>query len=239
MEDPLHHHLQRCKEIARTTLRALAASADTERWCILDTETSGLEPDCSVYEVAAIDPMGGVLFHSIIRPPAGEWAPGEPVGAEEHHGITGAMLERAPRWSTAGAVLLSAIEGRRVVAWNAEFDAPRLYKQIKRAGLSYPGFEWTCAMQLYAELVRAWDATRHQHAYVKLSDAGAAITEAIFEAMGERAFDDALLHRAATDAELTRRVLAEQALDLDIPLTTFGLDALGAPIMPSRTTPDR
>ena len=61
---------------------------------ILDTETTGLDDDAEVVELAVIDCAGTVLLDTLVRPSG-------PVPAEAAaiHGITDAMLADAPTWS--------------------------------------------------------------------------------------------------------------------------------------------
>ncbi len=117
----------------------------------LDTETTGLTGQ--VIEVALVDRESTVQFHSQVRPTI----PIEPE-AQAVHGLRDADLVDAPSWPEVAAQLRPLLAGRRVVAYNADFDWARLKTSDDAYGLvdeSTPPI-WRCAMEAYGPLGGDW-----------------------------------------------------------------------------------
>lgn len=114
----------------------------------LDTETTGLDEDAQVIEVAVVDVAGDVVFYSLVKPT-------HPVSPEarEVHCIEDSELELAPAWPMVAPMLAQALAGRLVVAHNAGFDS-RLIAQSCR-GHQIPSFDlvqWACTQALLLNL---------------------------------------------------------------------------------------
>lgn len=164
-----------------------------EDFAVLDTETTGLGRRDEIIEVGVVDASGATLVQTLIWPRSG----GVPQGATRVHGLTIDDLAGAPTWPEALEELRSALQGRRVLAWNAPFDE-RMVQQSSRAwrmrsGL--PAFE--CAMRAYA-FARGMRSGRS-----KLAEAAA--EEGVSTA--------AQSHRSVDDARLTLAVLTSLAGD--------------------------
>ena len=163
----------------RDRAAADAAVERTRAWIaanalILDTETTGLDDDAEVVELAVIDCAGTVLLDTLVRPSG-------PVPAEATaiHGITDAMLADAPTWSEIHDRFCDLVEGRQVVIYSREFDARVISQTARRYGLQPPQcFDLArddsavhCAMQAYAELHGEWSEEKGQYRWQKLSTA--------------------------------------------------------------------
>lgn len=124
------------------TFRVWAADPDT---VYLDTETTGLEG--VVIEAAVVDIAGRVLFDSRIRPllPIEE-------SARQVHRFTDEELADAPEAHEVLPALLKVLHGRKVIAYNAEFDLHRLEQTCRMARTAEPQLEMECAMLAYAPL---------------------------------------------------------------------------------------
>lgn len=167
----------------------------------LDTETTGLGPLDEVVEVAVVDAVGAVLFNELVRPTVS-------IGpeAEDVHGISremvlprgvGDFMDVLPR-------LAWVLEDRVVVIYNADFDM-RLLEQSARAHEDNDlychlrmasGSPW-CAMELYAEFWGDWSEYHGNYRWQRLG-----------EAMRQQGLNlPENLHRAAADAECTRRLV--------------------------------
>lgn len=130
--------------------RALFATDD---WVILDTETTGLNSSARLVQVAVIGPDGSVRFNSLVNPEA--IIPPDATGV---HGITETMVRDAPTVEDLYPALVEVLCGKRVVAYNADFDRMILRENRKRHGL--PGFgivQWLCAMRIYSEFAGEWN----------------------------------------------------------------------------------
>jgi len=133
--------------------RALRGAA--ERWItsllvddfvVLDTETTGLGRRDEIIEIGVIGADGRTLLETLVWPRTER----VPAGATRVHGLVLGDLEGAPRWPNVLPELLSVVQGRRVLAWNAPFDE-RMAQQssrLWRVRHGLPAFE--CAMRAYA-----------------------------------------------------------------------------------------
>ena len=121
---------------------------------ILDTETTGLDSEAEVIDIALINTRGAILFNSLAMP-----RDDVPSQAARIHGITTAMLRRhgAPDWPTLYAQLLPLLnEAALVLVYNAAFDRRLLQQTCERHDLHLPAVNWRCAMNDYA----AWRRQR-------------------------------------------------------------------------------
>ena len=176
-------------QISRRVCAWLEANA-----LILDTETTGLDDDAEVVELAVIDCAGTVLLDTLVRPSG-------PVPAEAAaiHGITDAMLAEAPTWSELHARFCGLVEGRQVVIYNCEFDVRVIRQTARRYGLQAPqGFDLVldqgpihCAMLAYAEFRGEWSEEKGRYRWQKLS--AAAAQQGVTVTNAHRALGDCLM----------------------------------------------
>ncbi|WP_017559848.1 3'-5' exonuclease [Nocardiopsis baichengensis] len=119
--------------------RALAPGAAV----VLDTETTGLGPGAAIVEAAVVDAATGqVLLDTLVHPD------GVPVeaGARAKHGIADAELAAAPAWPQVWPRLATAVAGRAVIAYSADFDRRMVIEACRRYGIPRPRWAWACAM---------------------------------------------------------------------------------------------
>lgn len=102
--------------------REVLADPDT---VILDTETTGLEDDARIVDLAVITGAGDVLVNTLINP--GETIPWE---ATDIHGITDEQVADAPRFADTLAQLTTALNGRRCLIYNKPYDVARLRHEL-------------------------------------------------------------------------------------------------------------
>jgi DNA polymerase-3 subunit epsilon len=133
----------------RARIAAWAEALLEEGTClIIDTETSGLDDQAEVIEIAASDLSGAVYLNTRIRPQGRI-----PEQVSRMHGITTQDVASAPSfadlWSQIGPLLSS----HKLLIYNAEFDRRLLYQSYARAGLTaaFPLPETECLMWAYAE----------------------------------------------------------------------------------------
>ncbi|WP_019011673.1 3'-5' exonuclease [Deinococcus aquatilis] len=122
----------------------------------LDTESTGLSGQ--VIDVALVDREGAVQFHSRVRPTM----PIE-TDAQAVHGLSAADLVDASSWPEVAAQLRPLLVGRRIVAFNADFDCARLKTSDEAHGLApqdHPPI-WRCAMDAYGPLHGDWLDSYH------------------------------------------------------------------------------
>ncbi len=115
-------------------------SASTElRQIVLDTETTGLEPEQGhrIIEIGCVElidrRMTGNNFHQYLQPDREIDA-----GAIEVHGITNQFLADKPRFADVSEDLMAYISGAELVIHNAPFDVGFLNAELTRLGQSQP-----------------------------------------------------------------------------------------------------
>lgn len=168
----------------------------------LDTETTGLEEDDEVVEIAVVDVGGNVLFDELIRPHM------EILGrAIEVHGITNEMVENARSFEECVDDLGKVLALTHVIIYRAEFDLRMLAQSAEACnivGLSKNNYaSVNCAMELYADFYGEWDEN-HQHCRWQ------SLTGAMEQQ--EITLPEGLIpHRARADAELTRLLCLKMA----------------------------
>jgi DNA polymerase-3 subunit epsilon len=182
---------KRCFDCHETRLFAKAGKAAAEALAVdplfLDTETTGLDDDAEIVEIAILDSAGKILLQSLCRPskPMSE-------AAAAVNQINPVELDTAPTWPAIADHVCRILKGRFVVCHNASYDA-RLVRQTCRIhGTPDPEpAGWGCSLEMLTQanggrwprLTRAMELTGAEY-----PDAGAA-------------------HRAAYDAECVRRIL--------------------------------
>ncbi|MFC5599404.1 3'-5' exonuclease [Deinococcus cellulosilyticus] len=133
------------EEWQQATLRELQELAllPPESWVTLDTETTDLVGEA--ISISVVSGTGEVLFNQLIRPTT-------PIqeSAFEVHGISMQMLEDEPTFAEVYPELQKALQGKGVLAFNADFDRSTLLRTQKRNGVSRKDFQlprsWHCLM---------------------------------------------------------------------------------------------
>jgi DNA polymerase-3 subunit epsilon len=103
------------------------------RQIILDTETTGLEPELGhrIIEIGCIEVVNrrrtGRVFHRYLRPDR-EIDP----GALQVHGLTAEFLQGQPRFADVAAEWLEFVRGAELVIHNAPFDVAFLDAELAR-----------------------------------------------------------------------------------------------------------
>ncbi|ECV7452969.1 3'-5' exonuclease [Salmonella enterica subsp. enterica serovar Derby] len=87
-------------------------------YLIIDTETTGLDNNAEVIEIAIINMHGDVLLNSLVKPTCSI-----PAAVTKINNITDEMVADAPLWRDVFPVILNIIEGKKWLAWNSKFDA--------------------------------------------------------------------------------------------------------------------
>lgn len=154
----------------------------------IDTETTGLDGNDQVIEIAVIDSRGLVLLESLLRPSVAV-----SLESQNIHGISAEALVNAPTWAEIAPRLHQLLKGREVVAFNHAFDSRLLQQTAKAHGPDSLPWDWNytelCAMDL---AVKVFGAT-NRHGSISLAEA---VYAAGSEWQGEA-------HSAAGDAQTT------------------------------------
>ena len=111
------------------------------RQIVLDTETTGLEPELGhrIIEIGCVEILNrrhtGRTFHHYLNPDRDI-----DKGAAEVHGITLEQLQGKPRFADVADELMTFISGAELVIHNAAFDVAFLDAELKRLGGSVAAF---------------------------------------------------------------------------------------------------
>jgi DNA polymerase III epsilon subunit-like protein len=113
---------------------------------ILDTETTGLDENAEIVELAVVNANGEKLVDTLIKPL-------NPIPEEVSliHGISNEMVNDAPNWRDVWLEIAPLLTGRLVLAYNAPFDSRILEQSCRLYRLPEPSFDWRCVMQMYKD----------------------------------------------------------------------------------------
>ena len=163
---------------------------------VCDIEATGLGDRAELLEACVVDQGGKLVFDEIVNPES-------PIQkkASDKHGLTRAKVRNKPKFAEVYNRLYEALNGKTVVAYNADYDRRLVEQTCERYDLPAPDSVWVCAMLAYAELIGEPAKKRPgEYRWWKLAEALA----------GEKIIND-MPHRARGDAEATRKlVLAMQ-----------------------------
>lgn len=119
-------------------------------WAAVDVETSGLSSVTNrvlSVSIRTMHPDGTTSdeFHTLLNP-------GCDPGPVWIHGLTRKRLRGAPRFEDVAARVCSMLDGRVLVAHNAQFDFKFLHAEATRAALEFPGRHRLCTLALSRRL---------------------------------------------------------------------------------------
>lgn len=184
------------KERIRAAFRTLLAQSPI----YLDTETTGLDINSEIVDIAILDSDGTPLLDTLVRPTCSI-----PADVTAVHGITDTDVANAPTFGELLPALRDILECRALVIYNAAYDT-RLIEQscfLNGHRLRFATFATArieCAMLDYASFygeIGKYGNYRWQSLANAARQQGLAIP------------DD--LHRARADAELTRQLVIKVA----------------------------
>lgn len=137
----------------------------SEKFIIVDTETTGFGKTDQVIQISAINPSGIIMLDAIIRPSV-------PIGEEsiKVHGIDNHIVENAVTFPDIYPAIASVIQNHtHFVAYNAEFDI-RLINQtaVAHSLPPIPVKSIICIMRMYAEYYGCWNEKRKSYVWQKL-----------------------------------------------------------------------
>jgi DNA polymerase-3 subunit epsilon len=133
-----------------------------DKYCILDTETTGLH-NAQPVDIGVIDLLSKVLVTLRVKPSI-------PItqGATDVHGITNQDVKDAPSFADIFDDFCWAIGDRTLLIYNAPYDLGVLRNACRAYGLTYPDFQAECVMLQYSEFVGEWNHRYGNYKWQKL-----------------------------------------------------------------------
>lgn len=130
--------------------RAREIIENKEKYCILDTETTGLDYD-EIVEIAIIDLDGNELLNSLIKPTIEI-----PEDAIAIHGITNEMVAGAPEFPDIYPQLKAIAKEREILIYNWDFDTRIIDYCCNVHELKLLKLRGDCLMEEYARWYGDW-----------------------------------------------------------------------------------
>ena len=201
----------RCHDVSvreQASQRAAALLAETDS-VVLDTETTGLEQP-EIVEIAIVVPDGSVLLDTLVRPLSAV-----ENGARAVHGISDESLASAPSWAEVWPTVRAITNGRRIVAYNDEFDRRAIRTTCALYRLTCVKRAWVDVMRLYAEWYGDYRESYGDYIWQPLPGGG---------------------HRAADDCRAVLAVLRLMAGHPDSDVAEVGEDPMHDEKLPAQTS---
>jgi DNA polymerase-3 subunit epsilon len=121
------------------------------QFAVVDVETTGFAPHRAdrIVEIAVLRVTADGTIHeeyeSLINP-------GRDLGPTHVHGLTGADVRDAPRFSDVAGDVVSRMAGAVIVGHNVRFDSSFVAAELQRAGHPLPSFPSLCTLALTSAL---------------------------------------------------------------------------------------
>lgn len=146
---------------------------------VLDTETTGLDNNAEVCQIGIINKNGDILLDQLIKPQQPI-----PPDATRIHGITNQMIKDAPTVLELESQLVTALKGKTVIIYNADYDARLLrqsflareatpenvpYKLPEDHVFHYRSFKPECAMEAFAAFYGDWNDYKGSYTWKRLT----------------------------------------------------------------------
>jgi DNA polymerase-3 subunit epsilon len=118
-----------------------------DKFVILDIESTGLNYDDEVVEIAIVDTSGNTLYNQLIKP-------SKPIPSEvvELHGITNEMVYNAPNISEVAEELDIILKDKTILAFNSSFDQRILEYSLSKYNI-IRSYKWDCVMYNQMEIL--------------------------------------------------------------------------------------
>lgn len=139
-------------------------------YLILDTETTGLDFDDEICQIAIIDSDGNILMNELVKPKKRI-----PLKAIDIHGIDNEMVANAHTFDELRPRIIQTLIGRDVIVYNASYDLQIIVQSSKVLNLPFLDWKkisvWWCAMQEFSCIYGDWSEYRQSYRWQKLSTA--------------------------------------------------------------------
>ena len=165
-----HEEIELSRWINDTASQALERfqkwSENKQNYLVLDTETTGLDHNAEIVEIAICELNGAVIFESFVKPI--RTIPDEVI---EIHGITNMMVANAPSWPDVWEQIKPILSEKIVLIYNAAFDERIISQDCSRHDLPIPELKTECIMQNYAEYQKNYHPYHKDFTWISLKNA--------------------------------------------------------------------
>lgn len=145
---------------------AASLLADHRHVVVIDTETTGFKKTDEIVQISIKSLDGQDLCSTLVAMTKRKSIPRE---ASDIHGIKKADLEGKPTYATLSPMLQRVLSGKKIIAYNAEFDFRMMHQVYDLAGGYKPiASQWECAMKQYAAFVGEWNDYHNDYKWQKL-----------------------------------------------------------------------
>jgi DNA polymerase-3 subunit epsilon len=134
---------------------------------IIDLESTGIlrqDPNTEIVQLSVINTAGRPILTMMLKPD-------RPMGEEVQaiHGITNEMVQDKPFFLQVAKVISAYLEGKHVVAYNADFDIALLMHLYDKYQEPRPKLAAaSCAMDQYSAWVGEWSKKKNDVKWQKL-----------------------------------------------------------------------
>ena len=134
---------------------------------IIDLESTGIlrqDPNTEIVQLCVVNTAGRPVLAMMLKPD-------RPMGAEVQaiHGITNEMVQDKPFFLQVAKVIGAYLEGKHVVAYNADFDIALLMHMFDKYDEPRPKIaNASCAMDQYSAWVGEWSKKKNDVKWQKL-----------------------------------------------------------------------
>lgn len=134
---------------------------------VVDCETTGIlskDPTTEIVQLSITNFTGRPLLSLLIKP-------AQPLKQElvNIHGISNEMLIDCPTFPQVAKLISFVLEGKHVVAYNADFDIALLVHLFKKYDMAPPKFSGaSCCMDRYSEWIGEWNESKEGIRWQKL-----------------------------------------------------------------------
>lgn len=134
---------------------------------VIDCETTGIlrnDPTTEIVQLAITNTAGKPLLCLLIKP-------AQPLKEEvvRIHGISNDMVFDSPTFPQVAKLISFVLEGKHVIAYNADFDIALLVHLYKKYGMDAPKFSGAgCCMDRYSEWKGEWNQSKEGIRWQKL-----------------------------------------------------------------------
>jgi DNA polymerase-3 subunit epsilon len=134
---------------------------------IIDLESTGIlkkDPNTEIVQLSVINTAGRPILTMMLKPD-------RPMGEEVQaiHGITNEMVQDKPFFLQVAKVISAYLEGKHVIAYNADFDIALLMHMFDKYQEPRPKLAGaSCAMDQYSAWVGEWSKKKNDVKWQKL-----------------------------------------------------------------------